>query len=119
MSSVLELTSTNLDRKDDSIPAPMKSLERYRFPPGHTISDHRNPRRAQAAIEVTRIHADHLVAGITKALTRLAVDVENGLVLVQEEETIRRVINKAAKSGLTRTQLILCPLPLRDIAHQA
>src|ERR1700730_5209952 len=108
MSSVLELTSTNLDRKDDSIPAPMKSLERYRFAAGHTISYRRNRPRAQAAIEVTRIHADHLVAGITKALTRLAVDVENGLVLVQEEETIRRVINKAAKFGLTAPRLLSC-----------
>ena len=43
----------------------------------------------------------------------------NGLVLVEQEETIRRVIDDAAKALLARAQLILCPLALGDVAHQA
>ena len=65
------------------------------------------------------MHSDHLLAAVTQALTRLPVDVENGLVPVEQEETIRRVIDEAAKALLARAQLILCPLALSDVAHQA
>ena len=119
MCSLLELASTNLDREHGSILAPMKSLEGYRFPGRYSLSDPRDRCLVQAGIEVARMHSDHLLAAVTQALTRLPVDVENGLVLVEQEETIRRVIDEAAKALLARAQLILCPLALGDVAHQA
>ena len=119
MCSVLELASANLDREHSSILAPMETLERYRFAGIHSLSDPRDRCLVQAGIEVTRMHSDYLLAVVTQALTRLPVDVENGQVLVVKEETIRRVIDEAAKALLARAQLILCPLALSDVAHQA
>src|SRR3974377_1599040 len=65
------------------------------------------------------MHSDHLLAAVTQALTRLPVDVENGLVLVEQEEAVRRVIDEAAKALLALAQLIFFSLPLGDIAHRA
>ena len=61
------------------------------------------------------MHSDHLLAAVTQALTRLPVDVDKGLVLVEQEETIRRVIDETAKAGLACAQFILCPLALGDV----
>src|SRR5271166_5593075 len=119
MCALLELASANLDREHGSILTPMKSLEGYRFPGRYSLSDPRDRCLVQAGVEVARMHSDHLLAAVTQALTRSPVDVENGVVLVDQEATIRRVIDEAAKTGLARTQLILCPLALGDVAHQA
>src|ERR1700730_741715 len=119
MCSLLELASPNLAREHGSILAPMKTLEAYRFPGLYSLSDPRDRCLVQPGIEVARMHSDHLLAGITQALTRLPVDVENGLVLVEQEETIRRMIDEAAKALLALPQLILCPLALGDVARHA
>src|SRR6476620_2169409 len=119
MCALLELASANLDREHGFILTPMKSLEGYRFPGRYSLSDPRDRCLVQADIEVARMHSDHLLAGITQALTRSPVDVKNGLVLVEQEETIRCVIDESAKALLARPQLILCPLALSDVAHQA
>src|SRR6516162_5047902 len=98
MCSLLELASANLDREHGSILAPMKTLERYRFPGIYSLSDPRDRCLVEAGIEVARMHSDHLLAAVTQVLTRLPVDVEDGLVLVKKEETIRRVVDEAAKA---------------------
>src|SRR3974390_1007602 len=97
----------------------MKSLKGNLFPARHALSDSRDRCRVQAGIEVARMHSDHLLAAIAEALTRLPVDVENGLVLVEQEETVRRVIDEAAKALLALPQFVLRPLALGDIAHHA
>ena len=38
--------------------------------------------------------------------------------LVEQEETISRVIDEAPKALLARAQFILCPLALSDVARQ-
>src|SRR5271166_4951299 len=119
MRSLLELASANLDREHRSILAPMKSLESYRFPARYVLPDPRDRCLVQVGVEVTRMHSDHLLAAVTQALTGLSVHVEKGLALVEQEEPIGRVIDEAAKTLLTRAQLILCLLALGDVAHQA
>src|ERR1700732_2952440 len=119
MSSLLELASANLDREHRPILAPMKSPEGYRVPGRYSLSDPRDRCLVQAGIEVVRMHSDHLFAAVTQALTRLLVDVENGLLLIEQEETIRRMIDEAAKALLALPQLILCPLALGDVARHA
>src|SRR4030095_10381984 len=49
----------------------------------------------------------------------MPIDVENGLMLIEQEEAIRRVIDEGAKALLARAELILCPFTLGDVAHQA
>src|SRR5271166_643237 len=117
MCALLELASANLYREHGSILTPMKSLEGYRFPDRYSLSDPRDRCLVQAGIEVARIHSDHLLAAVTQALTRLPINVENGLMLVEQEETIRRVIDEAAKALLALPQLTLCPLALGDVAR--
>src|SRR6516162_11050348 len=117
MCSLLELASANLDREHASILAPVKSLKGYRFPARHPLSDPRDRCCVQASVEVARMHSDHLLAAIAQAVTRLPVDVDNGLLLVEQEETISRMIDNAAKAGLARVQLILCPLAFGDVAR--
>ncbi len=119
MCALLELASANLDREHGSILTPMKGLEGYRFPGRYSLSDPRDRCLVQADIEVARMHSDHLLAAVTQALTRLPVDVENGLLLVEQEETIRRVIDEAAKALLALPQLILCTLAVGDVARHA
>src|SRR5271166_4804929 len=119
MCSLLELASANLDRKHASILAAMKSLEGYRFSAAYSLSDPCDRCRVQAGIEVLRTHSDHLLPAVTQALTSLPIDVENGLVLVEQEKTIGRVIDQAAKALLARAQLIFCMLALSNVARQA
>src|SRR4029077_11740508 len=118
-SSLLELASANLEREHGSILAPMKTLEGYRFADLYSLCDPRDRDLVQAYIEVARMHSDHLLAAVTQALTRLPVDVQKGLVLVEEEETIRRMIDEAAKALLARAQLMLRPSQLRDVLQGA
>ena len=88
-------------------------------PRRYSLSDPRDRCLVQADIEVARMHSDHLLAAVTQALTRLPVDVDKGLVLVEQEETIRRVIDEAAKALLARAQLLLRPSQLRDVLQDA
>ena len=118
LSSLLKLADANLDREDGSIFAPVQTLERHGFPGSDSLCQPRDRCLVQGGIEVARMHSDHLLAAVTQALTRLPVDVEKGLVLVEEEETIRRMIDEAAKALLARAQLLLRPSQLRDVSHQ-
>jgi hypothetical protein len=97
----------------------MKSLEGYRFPGPYSLSDPLEQCLVQGGIEVAWMHSDHFLPAVTQALTRLSVDVEKGLVLVEQEKSVRRMIDETAKAGLARAQLILCLLALCDVAHQA
>src|SRR5208282_4972206 len=115
MRALLELARPNLDRKHGSILAAMKSLDGYRFSAAHSLSDPCERRRVQGDVEVSRMHSDHLLPAVTQALTSLPIDVENRLVLIEQEEAIRRVIDDAAKALLASAQLFLCPLALRDV----
>src|SRR5512132_3853345 len=119
MCSVLELTSADLDRKYRSVLAPMLSFEGDRFPARYLLSDPRNRCLVQGRIEVPRMHSDHLLAAVTQALTRLPIDVDKGLMLVEEEESIGCVIDETAKARFARAQLVLSPLALGDVARQA
>src|SRR5690349_4430453 len=102
MSSMLEPASADLDREHRSVLAPVKSLEGYRFPGVYSLSNPRDRCLVQAGIEVARMHSDHLLAAVTQALTRMLVDIENCLVLVEQKKAIRCVINDAAKADLAR-----------------
>src|SRR5271165_669639 len=115
MCSLLELASANLDRKHGSILAAMKSLEGYRFSAVYSLSDPCDRCRVQAGVEVSRMHSDHLLSAVTQALTSLPIDLENGLVLIEQEEAIRRVIDEAAKALLARAQRVLRLLAMRDV----
>src|ERR1700746_3601429 len=119
MCSLLELASANLDWEHDSTLAPVKTFEGYRFPSLFSLSDPRDRCVVQAGVEVAWMHSNHLLAAITQALTRLPIDVENRLVLVEQEETIHRVVDEGAKTRLARAELILCPLAFGHVAHQA
>src|SRR5512132_2016646 len=105
MCSVLELTSADLDWKYRSVLAPMLSFEGDRFPARYLLSDPRNRCLVQGRIEVARMHTDHLLAAVTQALTRLPIDIDKGLVLVEQKETVRRVIDESAKARFARAQL--------------
>src|SRR4029453_12883430 len=105
MCSVLELASADLDWKYRSVLAPMLSLEGDGFPARYLLSDPRNRCLIQAGVEVARMHSDHLLAAVTQALTRLTVHVDKSLMLVEQEETIRRVIDEATKTHFARAQL--------------
>ena len=102
MPSELELASANLDREHSSVLAPMKALEVHRFAGLHSLSNLRDRCFVQGGIEFAWMHADHFLAAVTQALTRLPIDLDKGLVLVEQEETIRRMIDEAAKPLLAR-----------------
>jgi hypothetical protein len=91
----------------------MKSLESYCFPVLYSLSDPRDRYLVQACIEVPRMHSDHFLAAVTQAHTSMPIDVENGLMLIEQEEAIRRMIDEGAKALLARAELILCPLYAR------
>src|SRR6516164_2340133 len=108
---MLELASANFDRKHGSTLAAMKSLERYCFAGVYSLSYPRNRCLVQAGIEVARMHPGHFLPAITQALARLVIDIDNGLVLVEQEETIRCVVDNAAIARLARAH------PGRQHAH--
>ena len=94
------MTSADLDWKYRSILAPMLSFERDRFTARYSLCDPRDRCLVQSRIEVARMHSDYLLAAVTQALTDLTVYVDKSLMLVEQKETIRRVIDETAKAGL-------------------
>src|SRR5215471_7150056 len=83
----------------------MKSLEAHRFPGLYSFSDTRDRCLIQASIKVARTHSNHLLAAVTQALTHLLVDIDKDLMVVEQEKTIGRVIDEAAKADLACAQL--------------
>ena len=119
LSSLLKLADANLDRKDGSIFAPLQTLERHDFPGIDSLCQPRDRCFVQGGIELARMHSDQVLAAVPQALAGLPIDVENDPLFAEQEETVHRMVDEAAKPGLARAQLILGPLALGDVAHQA
>jgi hypothetical protein len=88
-----------------------------------TVSRHYSP--ASRAIDASsRQHQSHALysissSGCTPSSRRPAIDVENDPLFAEQEKTVHRMVDEAAKPGLARAQLILGPLALGYVAHQA
>ena len=73
----------------------------------------------EARVEIAGMHADELLAAVAEALAGLPVDVDNGLVLVMQEQGVRRMIDERAEARFARAQLVLGLPQLRDVLHDA
>ena len=73
----------------------------------------------EACVEFASMLADQLFPAIAQALAGLAIDVENGRMIVKQEERVGCVIRKGAEARLARTELLLRLAQLRDVLQDA
>ena len=118
--SLLILSSANLNREHGSVLAPMQCLEGYGFSARYLLSDQRDRclRLGRHRNRADAFRSSPRGCSLSSH-SRLTIDVENGLVLVEQEESIGRMINEVAKALFARAQLVLCLFALSDVARQA
>ena len=63
--------------------------------------------------------ADQFFPAIAQSIAGLAIDVENGRIIVKQKEGVSRVIHEGAEARLARAQLLLRLSQLRDILQDA
>ena len=63
--------------------------------------------------------ADQFFTAVAQTDAGLAVDVENGRLIVKQEEGVSRVIHEGAEARLARAQLLLRLSQLRDVLQNA
>ena len=112
--SLLEPANADLDREHGSVLAPVKRLERHGFPGGHAFPHPSDGRLVKARVEIAGVHSDELLTTVAQAFARLPVDVDNGLVIVQEQ-AVRRMIDECAEARFACAELVLGAPQLRDV----
>ena len=63
--------------------------------------------------------ADQLFPAVAQTIAGLAVDIENGPMIVKQQEGVGRVIHKGTEAPLARAQLLLRLSQLRDVLQNA
>ena len=116
---MLEIAGTNLDREGASVLAPVAGLERDGFARGDALPDALDGRLVKPDFEIAAMPADQLLPAVAQTVAGLAVDVDNGRMIVEEKEGVGRIVHEGAEPRLARAQLVFCPLALCDVTHQA
>ena len=117
--SLTKHAAADLDREHGPVAATMPGLERDRLAGAGPLREPRNRLLIERDIEIAGVHADQLVAGETEAFAGLAVHVDHGHLVVEQEEGIRRAVDEGAKTRLARAQVLLGPPQLGDVLHHA
>src|SRR5215469_2777602 len=106
---LLELAGAHLDRKRGSVLAPMACLERGGLAHGDALSDALNGCLVEPDIEIGTMPADQLVPAVAETVAGLAVHVENGRLIIEQKESVGRIVDEGAEARLARAQLVLRP----------
>ena len=97
----------------------MAGLESDRFPGDDALLQALDGRLVETDVEIASMPADQFLPAVAEALAGLAVDVENGPIVVKQKEGVRRVIHEGAEARLARAQLLLRLPQLRDVLQDA
>ena len=116
--SLTEHAAADLDGEHGPVAATMPGLERDRLAGAGPLREPRNGLLIERNIEIAGMHADQLVAGVTEAFARLAVHVDHGRLVVEQEEGVRRAVDEGSETRLARAQILLGTLALARVAHQ-
>ena len=76
-------------------------------------------RTVETDIEIAFMFADQFFPAVAQTMAGLAVDVENGPIIVKQKEGIGRVIHEDAEAPLACAQLFLRLPQLRDVLQDA
>src|SRR3984893_3873669 len=116
---LLKLANPDLHREGGAIFAPMTTLESDRFPSNDALLQALDGRIVETGVEIASMFADQFLPAVAQAMAGLAIDVENGRIIVKQKEGVSRVIHEGAEARLARTQLLLRLSQLRDVLQKA
>jgi hypothetical protein len=119
VSVLLKTADANLHRKGCPILAPVAGLESDRLPGDHALLQTLDGYIIESNVKIAFMFADQFFAAVGQTITGLAVDVENGPILVEQQEGVSRVIHEGTEAPLARAQLPLRLFQLRDIVQNA
>ena len=105
--SLLKLANANLHREGGPVLALVAGLESDRFPGDHALLQALDGRIVETDVEIAFMSADQFFPAVAQTIAGLAVDVENGPILVKQKEGVSRVIHEGAEALLALAQLFL------------
>ena len=118
-SALLQVAEANFYGERGAVLALVASLEGERFPSGDALPRALDGRLVETNVENASMTADQFFSVIAQALAGLAVDIENGRMIVKQEKSVGRVVHEGAEARLARSQLFLRLLALGNVARQA
>jgi hypothetical protein len=108
-SVLLKLADANLHREGSPVLAPLAGLECGRLAGDDALLQALDGRLVEADIEIASMFSDQFIPAVAETLAGLAVDVENGRVVVEQKEGVSRLIHEGAEARLAGAQLMLRP----------
>jgi hypothetical protein len=118
-SALLELVQANLHRERGGVLAPVAGLESDGFPGDAALLQALDGRIVETDVEIAFMFADQFFPAVAQTMAGLAVDVENGPIIVKQKEGVGRAIHEDAEAPLARAQLFLRLPQLRDVLQDA
>ena len=93
--------------------------EGERFPSGDALPHALDGGLVETNVENASMTADQFFSAVAQALAGLAVDIENGRMIVKQEKSVGCVVHEGAEASLARAQLFLRLLALGNVSRQA
>src|SRR6516165_1341785 len=106
-SALFELGDPDLHGEGGAVLAPVAGLESDCFPGGHAMLQALDGCLVETNVEIASTFTDQLFPAVAQALAGLAVNVENGRIIVKQIEGVDGVIREGAEARLARPQLLL------------
>ena len=117
--ALIELSDANLHREGCAVLALVAGLESDRFAKDGALPQAFDGSIVEACVQIASMLSDQLITAVAQALAGLAIDVEHGRMIVEEEESVSRMVHKGAEARLARAQLLLGLPQLGDVLHDA
>src|SRR5271165_5116362 len=106
LSALLKTADANLYRKGCPVLAPVVGLESDRLPGDHALLQALDGHIIETNVKIAFVFADQFLTAVAQVIAGLAVDVENGPILVKQQEGVSRMIHEGAEALFARAQLI-------------
>src|SRR5690242_10907150 len=89
---LLKIADANLDREGGPVLAPVARLESDGFPGDEALSQALDGRLIESSVEIAAMFADQFFPAVAQTFAGLAIDVENGRLVVKDKESVARVV---------------------------
>ena len=116
--ALLKLAKANLHRKRRAVLAPVTRLKSDSFPGDGALLEALDRRIVETHVEIAFVFSDQFFSGVTEAMAGLAVDVEDGPVIIKHKERITGVFHEGSKARLACAQLVCWAVTTSEVVKK-
>jgi hypothetical protein len=102
---LLNLRDANLYREGGAVLAPVTGLEGNRFACDYALLQALDGDTVETDVEIASMPADQLFPAVAQTNAGLAVDIEDGRLMIKQKESVSRVVHEGAERRLACVRL--------------